>query len=277
MATCTSEKPRYSIKEPATVSPRIQWLRDYYFQGVRRAWNNEYSAWTTGSPWDFQYNELSFYIVPETYSFLQTFRSSFSQMARRVEVHPEFWKWSLPERRAWFNREVMVRHLPKEILPGDLLAGARFNVMTSACLTEKETRERDGRIEGPRGARAAMLWFHNHGFGNAGATSGHLIPDYGRVVREGWKSIHAEIEAAYAALPEPDKRGKRGRQLRAMLTSSTMARDLAAEYSKEYASVSRRGIPIQSAKPNFSRWPTIWAACRGSRRRRSGKVSSRCG
>ncbi len=233
MATCTSEKPRYSIKEPATVSPRIQWLRDYYFQGVRRAWNNEYSAWTTGSPWDFQYNELSFYIVPETYSFLQTFRSSFSQMARRVEVHPEFWKWSLPERRAWFNREVMVRHLPKEILPGDLLAGARFNVMTSACLTEKETRERDGRIEGPRGARAAMLWFHNHGFGNAGATSGHLIPDYGRVVREGWKSIHAEIEAAYAALPEPDKRGKRGGQLRAMLTSSTMARDLAAEYSKE--------------------------------------------
>jgi hypothetical protein len=35
-----------------------------------------------------------------------------------VDLHPDFWKWTLPERRAWFNREVMVRYLPKEVLPG---------------------------------------------------------------------------------------------------------------------------------------------------------------
>jgi trans-4-hydroxy-L-proline dehydratase len=34
----------------------------------------------------------------------------------------------------------MVNYLPQEILPGDLLAGARFNVMTSCCLTEKEAQ-----------------------------------------------------------------------------------------------------------------------------------------
>jgi formate C-acetyltransferase len=235
MTTPVIEKPHYAIKSPTNLSSRIQWLRDYYFQGVARSWNNEFTSWTSGTTWDFQYNELSFYIVPETYSFLQTFRSAFKQVARPVVLDPEFWKWTLPERRAWFNREVLVKYLPKEILPGDLLAGARFNIQTSACLTEKETKERDRQVYGSMGARAAMLWFHNHGFGNAGATSGHIIPDYGRIIRDGWKSIHAELEQAYAALSPTDRRGKKGGQMRAMLTAATLARDLAAEYSKESA------------------------------------------
>ncbi len=233
MTTPVIDKPRYAIKSPTNLSSRIQWLRDYYFQGVARPWNNEFTSWTSGTPWDFQYNELTFYIVPETYSFLQTFRSAFKQVARPVALPPGFWKWTLPERRAWFNREVLVKYLPKEILPGDLLAGARFNIQTSACLTEKETRERDRQVYGPKGARAAMLWFHNHGFGNAGATSGHIIPDYGRIIRAGWKSVHSELEQAYAALSPTDQLGKKGGQLRAMLTAATLPRDLAAEYSKE--------------------------------------------
>jgi pyruvate-formate lyase len=226
------DKPRYSIKTPGTLSSRIRWLRDYYFQGVSRTWNNEYSSWTTGTPWDFQYNELSFYIVPETYAFLQTFRASFNQVARPVALDPAFWTWSLPERRAWFNREVMVRYVPKEILPGDLLAGARFNVETSACLSEKETKEHDRLIYGVKGARAAMLWFHNHGYGNSGATSGHLIPDYGRIVKEGWKAVHAEIKECYEALSPKEKKGPKGGQLKAMLTAATMPRDLAYEYAQ---------------------------------------------
>jgi len=233
MTTTTCAPPRFSIKTPTNLSPRIQWLRDYYFQGVNRTWNNEYTSWTTGTPWDFQYNELTFYIVPETYTFLQTFRSSFKQMARPVNLHPDFWKWSLPERRAWFNREVMVHYLPREILPGDLLAGGRFNIQTSTCLTEKETKERDSLVYGPNGSRAAMLWFHNHGYGNVGATSGHLIPDYGRIIREGWKAVHAELEFTYAALSQGDKNSKKGAQLRAMMTAATMPRDLANEYSRE--------------------------------------------
>jgi pyruvate-formate lyase len=232
MTTTVVDKPRYAIKAPTNLSPRIQWLRDYYFQGVGRAWNNEYTSWTTGTPWDFQYNELSFYIVPETYAFLQTFRSSFKQVARPVDLHPDFWKWSLPERRAWFNREVMLRYLPVEILPGDLLAGARFNIMTSACLTKKETQQRDKQVYGPNGTRAAIFWFHNHGYGNVGATSGHLIPDYARILREGWQAVYAELEAAYAALSPSDQCGKKGGQLRAMMTAASMPRDLALEYSR---------------------------------------------
>jgi formate C-acetyltransferase len=271
MTTCKVEKPRYAIKTPQNLSSRIQWLRDYYFRGVERAWNNEYTSWTTGTPWDFQYNEFSFYIVPETYSFLQTFRAAFKQTARRVPLHPDFWKWSLPERRAWFNKEVMVHYLPKEILPGDLLAGARFNIQTSCCLTEKETKERDKLVYGARGARAAMLWFHNHGYGNAGATAGHLIPDYERVIRYGWKRIYEELERAYQGLSPAERKGAKGAQLRAMMTAATMPRDLAAEYSKECQRLAqaekdpgRRAELLQMAD-NLSRVPwhpaqTFWEA-----------------
>lgn len=228
MAACT--QPSYSIKRPKNLSPRIQWLRDYYFQGTHRAWNNEFTAWTTGTPWDIQYEELPFYIVPETYAFFSTFRGCFQQTARPVILDPHFWSWSLPERKAWFVREVMIRHLPCEILPGDLLAGTRFNIQASTCLTRREARQYSELVYGKSGTRAAIKWFHDHGCGNAGATSGHLIPDYARVIENGWKEIHADLQVRLEALPEPDRRGKRGAQLRAMLTASTTARQVAAIY-----------------------------------------------
>ena len=53
------------VKEPFNLSPRIQWLREYYFQGDKRAWNNEFSAFTTGTPWDEVFDETSFLIVPD--------------------------------------------------------------------------------------------------------------------------------------------------------------------------------------------------------------------
>jgi trans-4-hydroxy-L-proline dehydratase len=230
MSIQVNDLAQYGLKQPKNLSPRIQWLRDYYFQGVKRKWNNEFTAWTTGTPWDAQFNELTFYIVPETYFYMPTFRSSFRQAARPVKLDPAFWSWSLPERRAWFVKEVMVHYLPREILPGDLLAGARFNVQTSACLTESETRTYDRLIQGKNGSRAALLWYHNHGYGNAGATSGHLVPGYGMVIEKGWRWIYEDLAQRYASLSPGDQRGKRGAQLRAMQTSATLACDLAAEY-----------------------------------------------
>ncbi|MCK4726474.1 MAG: pyruvate formate lyase family protein, partial [Anaerolineales bacterium] len=220
------------MKEPKNLSPRIQWLRDYYFLGVERSWNNEYVAWTTGTPWDFQYDELTFYIVPETYAFLPTFRASFKQTARDVKLHPDFWEWSIPERRAWFVREVMVEYMPKEIMPGDLIAGGRFNIMTSTCLNETEAKEYFHLVDGKNGARQAMKWFHDHGYGNAGATSGHLIPDYQRVITVGWQGIHSELSERYRTLSGPEKQSPRGAQLRAMMTAVTMAREVAQAYSQ---------------------------------------------
>ena len=224
--------PNFRMKEPRNLSRRIQWLRDYYFLGVERRWNNEYVAWTTGTPWDFQYDELTFYIVPETYAFLQTFRASFKQTARDVKLHPNFWEWSIPERRAWFLREVMVEYMPKEVLTGDLIAGGRFNIMTSTCLNENEAKEYFRLVDGKNGARQAMKWFHDHGYGNSGATSGHLIPDYQRVITVGWQGIHSELSERYRALSELEKQSPKGAQLRAMTTAATMARDVAQAYGQ---------------------------------------------
>ena len=90
------------LKKPKNLSPRIQWLRDYYFKGVDRKWNNEFTSWTTGTPWDFQFEEMSFHIVPEVYAFFQTFRSSFKQTANKVELHPDFWSWFTISRKKSF-------------------------------------------------------------------------------------------------------------------------------------------------------------------------------
>ncbi len=250
MTVAQVEAESSQLKKPKNLSPRIQWLRDYYFKGVDRKWNNEFTSWTTGTPWDFQFEEMSFHIVPEVYAFFQTFRSSFKQTANKVELHPDFWSWRIPQRKAWFNKEVMVHYLPQEILPGDLIAGGRFNIMTSTCSDENEAKEYSRQIYGKNGAREALLWFHNHGYGNAGATSGHLIPDYARVLNQGWKSIYAEIESNYQALTTADKNGVKGAQLQAMLTAATMARDLATAYADVCQNLAE-GEPHPGRKAEF--------------------------
>jgi pyruvate-formate lyase len=269
MSAATCAQPKYAVKEPRNLSPRIQWLRDYYFQGLNRTWNNEWLSWTTGTPWDFQYEELPYYIVPETYAFFSTFRAAFKQAARPVSLPPDFWKQSIVERKAWFIKEVMTNYVPQEILPGDLLAGARFNVQTSTCLTKKEAKAYAKLVYGKGGTRHAIKWFHDHGYGNAGATSGHLIPDYPHVIEKGWKDIHDEIQTRYEALSEAERRDKKGDQLRAMLTASTMARDVAARYRAvclaraEEETDSKRREELRQMADNLARVPwqpaeTFW-------------------
>jgi len=163
---------------------------------------------------------------------MQTLRSSYRQGARQVNLSDDFWGKSIVERRAWFIREVMVNYLPKEILPGDLIAGGRFNIVASMCLTENEQKEFDRLSMGKKGARESVFWFHGHGYGNAGATSGHLVPGHEKALSLGWKGIHAELESKYNSLAKEDRDGSAGAQLRAMITASTMPRDLAAEYAK---------------------------------------------
>lgn len=232
MSVSTAEKRAYEIKETKGLSNRVARLRDYFFKGNDRPWNNEFTSWTTGEPWDVIYDETTFYIVPESYAFLQTFRSSFLQAARPVKLPPDFWNLSLVERRAWFIREVMVNYVPHEILPGDLIAGGRFNIMASRCWTKKESAEWNKLIDGKKGARAAMKWFHNHGYGNSGATSGHLVPDYQHALTIGWKGIYEDLESRFNNLGSGDQRGPKGEQLKAMMTAATMPRDLAAAYAK---------------------------------------------
>lgn len=217
-----------AVKQPGKLSPRVKWLRDYYFAGTRRKWNNEYNPYTTGTPWDTQFDELTYYIVPETYTFLPTFTQSFKQISQVVPVDDAFWKKSLVERKADFTKKCVVDYLPMEILPGDLLCGARFNMMYSMCLTEAQQKERDKLV---LEARKSMLWLFDHGYGNSGATSGHLIPDYKKIIDKGFKAEYEYLQGLYDALPQSDKDGGKGAQLRAMMTACTMPKELAEKYS----------------------------------------------
>ncbi len=232
MKTGLAQKTDYPIKEPKELSPRISWLRDYYFKGCSRKWNNEFTSWTTGTPWDLLYQEMTYYIVPEVYLLMDALSGCFHQAARSVGLHQDFWKWRLPERKAWFLKEVMINYVPQEILPGDLLAGARFNVITSTCFTQKERNLYDRKVVGKNGARKKMKRFHDHGYGNAGATSGHLVPGYERALKIGWQGIHAEIEGLYNRMPPDKKQGPQGSQLRAMMTAAVMPGELAEKYAE---------------------------------------------
>ncbi len=154
-----STAKQVTLKEPKGLSPRVQWLRDYYFQGAERHWNNEFTVWSTGTPLgsaisgnDVLYRTGSVCFVLGNGSFLQAggLRCGFAQGLLVLEY---------PERRAWFLKEVMTNYLPKEILPGDLICGARFNVHVSLCLTKKEQEEYNRLTSGKGGAREQVKWF----------------------------------------------------------------------------------------------------------------------
>ena len=218
-----------AVKQPGNLSPRVKRLRDYYFEGVERKWNNEYSAYTTGTPWDIQFDEMTYFIVPETYAFLSTFTASVRQAAEVLEMDKDFWNKSISERKAIFTRRAVVERLPAVILPGDLLCGANFNLMTSMCLTKKEQKNRDKLV---KEARKSMRFLHDHGYGNSGATSGHLIPDYAKILKYGFKEEYRLLQERYSRLTEQEKNSAKGAQIRAMMEACLMPKELAERYSK---------------------------------------------
>lgn len=234
------------VKTPYGLSPRIQWLRDYYYLGNDRAWNNEWNAFSTGEIWDEIFDEQTFYIVPETYSFFDPMKRAFNQTAYTITVPRGFWQLSLPERKSWFVKEAMVKYVPQELLPGDLLAGGRFNLMTSMCLTRTEAAERSQILWGPggkgtkEGIRADVYAFKDCGFGNCGATSGHLISNYPKILERGFNGVLSDIDAALAQLTLEETNGERGAELRAMRIAATMPIELAQRYAEHVSELASK-------------------------------------
>ncbi|MDR0530919.1 MAG: hypothetical protein LBG83_02510 [Oscillospiraceae bacterium] len=223
------------VKTPYHLSPRIQWIRDYYYRGNARKWNNAFLPFTTGTAWDELYEEQTFYNAPETYTFFNCFNKTYRQSAFEVETPDGFYAWSLPERKAWFLKEVMVNRMPQELLPGELLAGGRFNIMASRCWTKEEAKKHDTLLWGGGGKGAGLrkdaLEYEERGFGNCGACSGHLISNYPKVLRLGFEGVKAEIRGHYDALAAAKQQGPEGAQLRAMMTACDMPVALAAKYA----------------------------------------------
>ena len=229
----STKQDNKGVKTPYNLSPRIQWLRDYYFKGNDRAWNNEFTSFTNGLPWDELYDEQTFYIVPEVYSFLSTYNKSYIQSAYTIPIEKDFFDKALPERRASFIKKAMIEYLPQEVLPGDLICGGRFNIMASRCWTEDEAKKHASLLwDKKTGLKADVIEFHERGFGNCGATSGHLIPNYPKILTQGFSALRDELEQYYDALAEEEKHASKGGQLRAMLTAASMPGELAAKYAE---------------------------------------------
>ncbi|MDR3294791.1 MAG: hypothetical protein LBT26_03025 [Clostridiales Family XIII bacterium] len=260
-----------TIKKPRNLSPRIEWLRDFYFEGADRDWNNEYLSFGTGTDWDVITDETFVYTMYSIMPSIDATDISTKLAARPIPIPDDFFSWDLVERRAWFVKKVMVDYVPKEILPGDLLAGSRFQLRVSKCLSKEENDERDRLLLGEQGLRQKTLAYHERGFGNCGPSPGHLIPGYEKIVKYGFKHQFEHICELYDQLSESEKSGPKGAQLRAMKTAATMPKEIAAQYSAicrelaEKAKSETRKAELLQMSENLKRVPwegatTFWEA-----------------
>jgi formate C-acetyltransferase len=165
---------------------------------------------TTGETWERGVRRNKFSDVPEVYSFFQRSAGRFKWPAIRLSRPKDFYSLSIAERRAWLMKEAIVNRVPQEILPGDLIAGGRFNVMASRCWSKQEAKRRNDLLLSKEGIRKATFEFQDRGYGNCGATSGHLIPDYPRILKDGFSGVKADLEAKLNALTPAATRQKGG-------------------------------------------------------------------
>jgi formate C-acetyltransferase len=234
-STRISEEPQYQIAEPHDLSPRSKWLRDYYFKGNDREWNTEYMSFTTGLEGDRIWWEGDYYIVPEVYFYMGSnsigvFGSGVNAMGQPVELPSDFWKKSIPERRMIFFEKVILDYIPQEIIGPELLCGGRFNTQLSKCLNSIEQKAFN---KENLQVRKIIFNFHNHGFGNCGATGGHLIADYETIIKKGFKFIYDQVKQNYDSISNKEKQSSKGDELRAMLIAAEIPKKLAQKYAEE--------------------------------------------
>jgi trans-4-hydroxy-L-proline dehydratase len=214
------------IWQPAsTLSARVRRLRDEFFSFETRPFRNEVRAYTTGTAWDAVYSPHHWTNVPEVAPFLWAFQDSLLAGAEAVPLPAGFWDEPLPVRAARFFAAVLERALPVEILDGELIVGGHFAVALSRCLTKREHKAWD---KESRAIVKGVGELSGYGVGNCGAVPGHLIPDYARVLREGFAGIAAEIERRL-----PGAAGPEAAALESFLLAAAATRPFAARYAAQ--------------------------------------------
>jgi trans-4-hydroxy-L-proline dehydratase len=219
--------PEYLWAVSSTLSPRVKLLRRQFFSFYERDYTNEVRAYTTGTPWDTVYSIWNWTNVPEIALFQKGFRSYLWAAAKPVELPPDFWQEPLVVRQALFFREVVRSGLPVQILEGELIVGSHFSTALSRCLKKDEARARDREEQ-----NFLKSWneLNEVGVGNCAAVPGHLVPNYPKVLKIGWKGIRDE---AQALLGDPESNLIKKNQARAMIICAEATRDLADRYAAE--------------------------------------------
>ena len=209
------------------LNDRVRRLRDEYFDIYGRDhFRNELMPFTTGTDWDVMWSPCEWGVVPDLIPFHKAFLETLPMVARRVDLPGGFWDRTRVVRAAIFFREVISKYLPVQVLEGELIVGGHFNVGLSRVLKKDEARVWTKKT---RKWMKGIEHFNGHGMGNAGATPGHLIPDYPRALRMGLKGLVSYFEGLK---DEPGNESKRD-FLDALIICCEGARALAARYAAE--------------------------------------------
>ncbi|MBU1672052.1 MAG: hypothetical protein KKF41_08150 [Actinobacteria bacterium] len=219
-------KPEELWNPASGLSDRVGRLREEYVEIEQRDFHNEVMPFTTGTDWDQVWSPVLWGVVPELIAFNKAFMESLPLAATKVELPDGFWDEPHVVRVAMFFREVVSRYLPVRILDGELIVGGQFNVALSRAHNKSEARA---------WLKDTMKWLkgieklNSHGMGNAGATPGHLIPDYPRALETGLKGLVEYFESLKA-----DAAGRQQEDLlRALIITCEAVRVLAGRYADE--------------------------------------------
>ena len=245
MTQTTSQAPEAAaLWSPASnLSPRVQRLRDQYWDFYERDYTNEVRAYTTGTSWDQVYVPWNWTNVSEMMIFFAGAKAYLLAGASPISLPPGFWDLPLVVRRAVFFKRVVEEYLPVQILEGELVVGSHFSTALSRSLTRSEARQ-FAKME--KRFIKDVQRLDRLGIGNCGAVPGHLIPDYARVLREGWRAIKAEADAAAGA---PEATPQRRDLARAISICADGVRALAERYaSQAEASARNEADPLRRAE-----------------------------
>ena len=224
----TCEAPKSLWTASTKLSPRIQRLRDEYFSFEQRAsyFSNEVRPYTTGRAWDQVIGFNNWGITPEAVPFMPGFRDSLRALAEPVKFAEECFHRTIGERRAIFFNEVLRNHLPVVILEGELIVGGHFNTALSKVLTKNEQKSWDNQQD-----KFYKELKHRCETGefNYGAIPGHLVPNYEKVLKKGFKGIQEEYRALLKDTEDP----KHQAWLQALILSCDAPRILAERFASE--------------------------------------------
>ncbi len=224
----TEIAPPATVWSPAdSLSARVRRLRDEYWSFYERDYTNEVRAYTTGTAWDQVYAPSSWTNVPEMMMFFAGAKAYLLANAVPVALPAGFWDEPLPVRQAIFFRRVVEEYLPVQILEGELVVGSHFSTALSRTLKRSEARQ-FSRME--RRFLRKVECLNRLGVGNCGAVPGHLIPDYPRVLRDGWRAIQAEADAVAR---DPEASDEQRVLARAISICADGVRALAERYALE--------------------------------------------
>lgn len=181
-----------SVWSPAeTLSPRVRQLREKFWNFYTRDYTNEVRAFSTGTAWDQVYAPWNWTGAPEMMMFFDGAKAYLLADATQVDLPTGFWDQPLVVRRALFFQQVIKEYLPVQILEGELIVGSHFSTAFSRSLTRREARQFNRR---EKFFLSKVKRLNGLGVGNCGAIPGHLIPDYPRILRFGWRTIQAEAD-----------------------------------------------------------------------------------